>query len=305
MAALFALSRALGVSDEHAARRAHGRRRPSPRTRRRAPTHEANGLTITPCSGFPGSSTLEASAHQHQPGPRAARAGPPPRRGMGLRRAGSAAARVRRPGPPPRRGRHGALRRQPPAPARRGGGTGRGAGRRSRRAQRLSQPPAVQRHPSPTTDSPDARSGGYSMTHAGTELEGTGENFSLDALMDVRARTRKAVHLIAEQVKPGMAEDEAKAIARETLKELGMRRGWHHIIVRCGLEHDEGLHGEVRARRGPRRERHLLRRHRTHLRRHRGRRRRHLRLRRSIPITSGPRREVRQIWDDVRDTWFA
>ena len=37
-------------------------------------------------------------------------------------------------------------------------------------------------------------------TMLSTELEGTGENFSLDALMAVRARTRKAVHLIADQV---------------------------------------------------------------------------------------------------------
>ena len=66
------------------------------------------------------------------------------------------------------------------------------------------------------------------------ELEGTGEKFSLDGLMDVRARTRKAVHLIADQVQPGMAEEEAKAIARDILKGMGMRRGWHHIIVRCG-----------------------------------------------------------------------
>ena len=67
-----------------------------------------------------------------------------------------------------------------------------------------------------------------------SELEGTGEKFSLDALLDVRARTRKAVHLIAAQVKPGMAEEDAKEVARETLRGLGMRRGWHHIIVRCG-----------------------------------------------------------------------
>jgi Xaa-Pro aminopeptidase len=67
-----------------------------------------------------------------------------------------------------------------------------------------------------------------------TELEATGEKFSVDQLLDVRARTRKAVHLIADQVKPGMAEDEAKVVARETLRGLGMRRGWHHIIVRCG-----------------------------------------------------------------------
>ncbi len=65
-------------------------------------------------------------------------------------------------------------------------------------------------------------------------VEGTGENFSLKQLLDVRVRTRQAVHAIAGQVSPGMAEDQAKAIARDTLKEMGMRRGWHRIIVRCG-----------------------------------------------------------------------
>jgi methionyl aminopeptidase len=67
-----------------------------------------------------------------------------------------------------------------------------------------------------------------------TELEGTGEKFSLDSLLEVRTRTRRAVHLIADQVQPGMSEDEAKAVARDILKGLEMRRGWHHIIVRCG-----------------------------------------------------------------------
>jgi methionyl aminopeptidase len=67
-----------------------------------------------------------------------------------------------------------------------------------------------------------------------TELEGTGEKFSLDLMMEMRSRTRKAVHQIADQVHVGMAEEEAKAMARETLQGLGMRRGWHHIIVRCG-----------------------------------------------------------------------
>jgi Xaa-Pro aminopeptidase len=67
-----------------------------------------------------------------------------------------------------------------------------------------------------------------------TDLEATGQKFSLENLMDVRARTRKAVHLIAGQIEPGMAEEEAKAVARKTLKEMEMRRGWHHIIVRCG-----------------------------------------------------------------------
>jgi methionyl aminopeptidase len=71
------------------------------------------------------------------------------------------------------------------------------------------------------------------MTMLG-ELEGTGEKFSVDRLMEVRSRTRKAVHLIADQVAVGMVEEEAKAMARAVLSELDMRRGWHHIIVRFG-----------------------------------------------------------------------
>jgi methionyl aminopeptidase len=65
-------------------------------------------------------------------------------------------------------------------------------------------------------------------------IEATGSKFDLGDLLFVRARTRRAVHTIAEQVRPGMSEDEAKDIARTTLSALGMRRGWHHIIVRCG-----------------------------------------------------------------------
>lgn len=65
-------------------------------------------------------------------------------------------------------------------------------------------------------------------------IEGTGAHFDLDAYMAVRARTRKAVHMIAAQIKPGLSEEKAKVIARQTLASLEMRRGWHHIIVRCG-----------------------------------------------------------------------
>ncbi|MGO9030056.1 MAG: M24 family metallopeptidase [Acidimicrobiales bacterium] len=72
------------------------------------------------------------------------------------------------------------------------------------------------------------------MTTTLAELEATGPTFSVDALMAVRARTRWAVHAIASQVEVGMAEEEAKAMARATLSSLGMRRGWHHIIVRLG-----------------------------------------------------------------------
>jgi len=59
VAALISLSRALGVSMSTLL----GERRGTPALamyRADGPTHEANGLTIAPVSGFPGSSTLEA-----------------------------------------------------------------------------------------------------------------------------------------------------------------------------------------------------------------------------------------------------
>jgi quercetin dioxygenase-like cupin family protein/DNA-binding XRE family transcriptional regulator len=59
VAALIALSRALGVSMSTLL----GERRGAPALAtypRGTATHESNGLTIAPCSGFPGSTTLEA-----------------------------------------------------------------------------------------------------------------------------------------------------------------------------------------------------------------------------------------------------
>jgi hypothetical protein len=67
-----------------------------------------------------------------------------------------------------------------------------------------------------------------------SELEGTGGKYSVERLLDMRSRTRKAVHLIAAQIEVGMVEEDARAMARETLQGLGMRRGWHHIITRLG-----------------------------------------------------------------------
>ena len=67
-----------------------------------------------------------------------------------------------------------------------------------------------------------------------TTLEATGSAFELDGFMAVRTRTRQAVHMIADQITAGMSEEQAKVVARTTLASLEMRRGWHHIIVRCG-----------------------------------------------------------------------
>lgn len=72
------------------------------------------------------------------------------------------------------------------------------------------------------------------MTMSTVQIEATGDKFDLDDLLDVRARTRQAVHTIAERIRVGMVEEEARAMAREQLAALGMRRGWHHVITRLG-----------------------------------------------------------------------
>ena len=66
------------------------------------------------------------------------------------------------------------------------------------------------------------------------ELEGTGTNFSLAALMDARKNTRAAMAQIARAIEPGMLEEDARLMAKETLARLGSHKGWHKILVRFG-----------------------------------------------------------------------
>jgi methionyl aminopeptidase len=65
-------------------------------------------------------------------------------------------------------------------------------------------------------------------------LEATGAGFDLSRLLEMRLRTRQAVNDIAAGVEVGMREEDAKAMARDLLASREMKRGWHHIIVRCG-----------------------------------------------------------------------
>ena len=87
VAALIALSRALGVSLSTLL----GERRGAPAISmypRGRPTHEANGLTIAACSGFPGSTTLEALHITISPDREPPGAGTSPGRGVDLRGVG-------------------------------------------------------------------------------------------------------------------------------------------------------------------------------------------------------------------------
>jgi len=65
-------------------------------------------------------------------------------------------------------------------------------------------------------------------------LEATGERFAVEPFLEMRQRTRRAVNDIASRVKVGMVEEDARAMARDVLSDQGMRKGWHHIIVRFG-----------------------------------------------------------------------
>lgn len=70
-----------------------------------------------------------------------------------------------------------------------------------------------------------------SMIHT---LEGVGTAFDRDQLLKVRTLAREAVNRIAAQVKPGMVEEDAVAMAKDCLADMGMPRGWHDVYVRFG-----------------------------------------------------------------------
>src|SRR5579884_1947614 len=65
--------------------------------------------------------------------------------------------------------------------------------------------------------------------------EATGPGFSLNRLLNVRARTRQAVWAVARRVRSGMTEEEGRRAAAETLAAMGLRRGWHRVVVRFGV----------------------------------------------------------------------
>ncbi len=66
------------------------------------------------------------------------------------------------------------------------------------------------------------------------ELERLGAHYDRAMMLDVRRRTRRAIHDIAHIIHPGMIEEDATEQARQILKAAGLLRGWHGIYVRFG-----------------------------------------------------------------------
>jgi Xaa-Pro aminopeptidase len=65
-------------------------------------------------------------------------------------------------------------------------------------------------------------------------LEAVGANFVKETMLEMRAKTRAAIHAIAAACKPGMVEEDAVQMARDILAEGDMIRGWHDVYVRFG-----------------------------------------------------------------------
>jgi methionyl aminopeptidase len=64
--------------------------------------------------------------------------------------------------------------------------------------------------------------------------ERVGPAFSADGMLRARAHTRRAIHAIASRVTPGMLEEDAVAMARQTLIDAGLTLSWHPTRVRFG-----------------------------------------------------------------------
>lgn len=67
-----------------------------------------------------------------------------------------------------------------------------------------------------------------------TPQEAVGDRFDPQLMQHARERTWAALQCIRARMQPGISEDEAKAMAHEVFRELGMERLWHPVIIRIG-----------------------------------------------------------------------
>ena len=73
------------------------------------------------------------------------------------------------------------------------------------------------------------------------EAERVGPAFSVDGMLAARNKTRQAIRDIAAQMRPGMIEEEAVAIAKRILVDAGMELSWHPTRVRFGRNTTKGM----------------------------------------------------------------
>ena len=64
--------------------------------------------------------------------------------------------------------------------------------------------------------------------------EKVGPNYDRDQMYVARRLTFDAINDIARRIQPGMSEEEGVALAKASLKQAGLLRGWHGVYVRFG-----------------------------------------------------------------------
>lgn len=67
-----------------------------------------------------------------------------------------------------------------------------------------------------------------------TPQEAVGDRFDPQLMQHARERSWAALQGIRARMRPGISEDEAKTMAAEVFRELGMERLWHPVIIRIG-----------------------------------------------------------------------
>lgn len=70
--------------------------------------------------------------------------------------------------------------------------------------------------------------------HAPAPGETVGKRYDPALMQPARERSWAALHGIRERMRPGISEDEAKLEAAEVIRELGMQRLWHPLLIRIG-----------------------------------------------------------------------
>jgi methionyl aminopeptidase len=73
------------------------------------------------------------------------------------------------------------------------------------------------------------------INSAASAAERVGPAFSVDGMLLARQKTRQAIRDISALIKPGMIEEDAVALARQTMTDAGLELSWHPTRVRFGI----------------------------------------------------------------------
>ena len=72
------------------------------------------------------------------------------------------------------------------------------------------------------------------MENIALAAERVGPAFTEDGMLLARRKTREAIAAIAARVEPGMVEEDAVAMAKQILADMGLALSWHPTRVRFG-----------------------------------------------------------------------